>query len=459
VTLFVPKLRGQALREFDVHAFGAVGDGEQYDTAAVQRAIDAAVAAGGGRVLLRGGKRYLCGALRLGSHVDFHLADDARLVASTRDGDYPADAPGILTADGALGLKITGTGHIDGQAMKFMTAYSETDMRWEPKAFRPRMFWLLDCKELEVSGISFGDSPNWGLHMLGCERVLVDGIRIRNRMDVPNCDGIDPDRCRQVEIRNCDIVGADDGIVIKTSDQRRDFGVAHDLVVKNCKVTTRDSGFKVGTETFGDISKVRFEHCQVVSGGRGPTITHRQAGNISDIEFNDIDVVAEHHAARWWGWGEAVSITVWPRVDGGKVGRLSDVRLRNVRARAENSLRIDGMAENPVRDVLLEDVSVTIDQWTQFPGGKFDNRPTSASVPGLEEHRTPAFFLRHVDGVRMTGCRARWGAKRPPEASYALEEVDVRGMELVGFHGEAAFPEKEPAIQVSKGSTASGKNS
>jgi len=170
-------------------------------------------------------------------------------------------------------------------------------------------------------------------------------------------------------------------------------------------------------------------------------------------------VVAEHHAARWWGWGEAVSITVWPRADGGKVGRLSDVRLRNVRARAENSLRIDGMAENPVRDVLLEDVSVTIDQWTQFPGGKFDNRPTSASVPGLEEHRTPAFFLRHVDGVRMTGCRAGWGAKRPPEASYALEEVDVRRMELIGFQGEAAFPERDPTIEVSKEAKTSEKKS
>ncbi len=35
------------------------------------------------------------------------------------------------------------------------------------------------------------------------------------------------------------------------------------------------------------------------SGGRGPTITHRQKGNISDVEFTDIEVVAEHHAARW----------------------------------------------------------------------------------------------------------------------------------------------------------------
>ena len=444
--MFAPKPR-----DFDVQRFGAVGDGTQYDTAALQRAIDAAVAAGGGRVLLRGGKKYLSGALRLGSNIDFHLADDAQLVASTRAADYPRDAPGILTADGAVGLRITGTGHIDGQAMKFMTTYSEQDMRWEPVAFRPRMFWLLACKDLEVSGISFGNSPNWGLHMLGCEQVLVDGIRIRNLMDVPNCDGIDPDRCRHVEIRNCDIVCADDGIVIKTSKQNRDFGVAHDLVVKNCKVTTRDSGVKIGTETFGDISKVRFEHCQVISGGRGPTITHRQAGNISDIEFSDIDVVAEHHAARWWGWGEAVSITVWPRVDGDKTGTLKDIRLRNIKARSENSFRIDATKENPITGVVIENLDVTIDKWTAFPGGKFDNRPTGSLMLGLEDHKTPAYFLRNVHNVKMLGCKAAWGANRQPYFSYALEQVNVSGMELSRLEGEAAFPDRNPAIKVSTG--------
>ena len=97
-------------------------------------------------------------------------------------------------ADGAEGLKITGTGHIDGQAMKFVTTYSKTDERWEPKAFPPRMFSLRACKSLKVSGISFGHAPDWGLHLLGCEQVLVDRVTIRNFMDVPNCDGIDPDQ-------------------------------------------------------------------------------------------------------------------------------------------------------------------------------------------------------------------------------------------------------------------------
>jgi hypothetical protein len=431
--------------DFDVRSFGATGNGVATDTAAIQRAIDAAGQHGGGRVLLPGGKRFLSGALMLRSGVDFHLADDAMLLAHTDAGAY-GTLPGLLNADRAQGLKITGTGMIDGQTMQFVTTWSEKDERWEPKGFRPRMFSLTRCMDLEVSGIMFGHSPNWGLHMLGCERVLVDGVRIRNFLDVPNCDGIDPDHCRDVEIRNCDVVSADDAIVIKTSDQSEDYGPSRNIVVKDCVVTSRDSGIKIGTETFGDISKIRFERCKVISGGRGPTITHRQKGNIEDIEFNDIEVTAQHYAPRWWGWGEAISITAWPRTAEGKVGYLRNISLRNIYGRAENSVRIDGQREQPIENVLLENVDIMIDKWTTYPGAHFDNRPTMAGVEGLEPHDTPVFSVRHAKNVELRHCTARWGRDRQTYFSNALQTEDVTGLKLVDFQGQAAFPERQAAI-------------
>ncbi len=434
-------------RDFNVLDYGATGDGMALDTRAIQKAIDVAAACGfGARVLLPGGKRFLTGSLALKGGIDFHLADDAQLLASTNPAHYPSVNPGILTADRAVGLKISGSGHIDGQAMKFMTTYSAKDERWEPLPFRPRMFHLTACSDLEVSGISFGHAPQWGLYMLGCERVLVDGITIRNYFDVPNCDGIDPDRCRDMEIRNCDIECADDGIVIKASEQSVDYGDTKNIVVKDCKVKTRDAGLKIGTETSGDISKVRFEHCKVLSGGRGPTITHRHGGEIHDIEFSDIEVVAEHHAARWWGWGEAISLTVWPRVAGEKVGRLHDIRIRNVKGRAENSARIEGCKENPIENVLLDNVDIQIDRWTKYPGGAFDNRPTPPDMPGLEPHATPVYSLRNADHIALRDCKARWGANLQDYFGCALDAENVKHLALTRFSGEAAHPERDESI-------------
>lgn len=155
-------------KDFDVRSYGAVGDGTALDTAAIQRTIQVAAASGSGaRVLLGGGKRYLTGALTLRSGIDFHLADDAQLVASTNPDDYSRDHGAILNADQVTDLKISGTGHIDGQAMKFMTTYSQKDERWEPKHFHPPdvlTTWLQgrrDQRNLVRSCSTVGTSSAW----------------------------------------------------------------------------------------------------------------------------------------------------------------------------------------------------------------------------------------------------------------------------------------------------------
>jgi len=359
----------RAVKTFDVRDYGAAGDGKTLDTHAIQRAIDDAASAGSpAQVLIRGGKKYLVSTLVLKSGIDFHLADDAELIVSTNRADYPAGSDGVLTANRAQGLKISGTGNINGRATEFMTAYSKEGEIWMPAAFRPKIFVLTACQGLEVRDISFSQAPQWGLHMVGCEHVLVDGLKVRNNLDVPNCDGIDPDHCRDVEIRNCDIVCGDDAIVVKSTRQPADYGPCANIRVHDCVLETKDSGVKIGTETTADISGIHFERCEIRSCCRGLTIQLRDEGNVSDIDFSDIHFVARYQAAPWWGRGEAISLTAIPRTKDGKIGKITGVRIRNVSGRAENSIRINGTPESRIANVTLENVNVTFDRWTAYPG-------------------------------------------------------------------------------------------
>ncbi|HVU33940.1 MAG TPA: glycosyl hydrolase family 28 protein [Opitutaceae bacterium] len=450
IGVFLPTLvragsaHGAKRRDFDVGSHGAMGDGRTLDTAAIQRAIDAAAGAGGGRVLLRGGSRYLTGALHLRSGIDFHLADDAELVVSTDPAHFGGS--GALNATGAVGLRITGTGTIDGRSPEFMERYDAANEWWVPKPFRPRLALLTGCRDVEVHDVTFRQAPSWTLHLLGCEHVLVDGMKVRNQMDVPNCDGIDPDHCRDVEIRNCAIACGDDAIVLKTTRPGAAYGPSSRIRVHDCVLETQDSGLKIGTESTQDISDVRFENCTIKTGCRGLCIQLRDEGNISNIAFQDITFTSRFFSDPWWGRGEAISFTAMPRTPTTKLGKLSGLRVQNVTGRAENSIRIDGSAQSRISDVRFENVDVTFDRWTRYPGGMWDNRPTTA-LAGIEPHGTCGIGIRHADDVVLKNCRVGWGSNRPDYFTHALEAEDVNGLQMPGFVGEAAHP-GQPAVVV-----------
>src|SRR5215204_2290369 len=369
---------------FDVFNYGAVGDGKTLDTNAIQKTIDAAATSGQkATVLVRSGHKYLIGTIVLKANIDFHLEGDAELLVSTSKVDYSGEA--AVIAKNANNLTFSGTGSINGRALEFMSHYEKENEWWIPKDWRPKLFILTSCNNLQVRDLTITKAPSWSLHMLGCENVLIDNIKIQNNLDFHNCDGIDTDHCRNVEIRNCHIVCGDDAIVIKATRQTENYGPSANIRVKNCILETQDSGVKIGTETTQDIYNIKFERCKIITSCRGLTIQLRDEANVYNVEFNDITFVSRYHSDPWWGRGEAISLTAIPRQPETKVGTIHDVIIKNVKGRAKNSVRINGTKDSRISKIKLINVHVTLDLLTKYAGKLFDNRLTTA-YSDIEPH-------------------------------------------------------------------------
>src|SRR5881392_1606225 len=240
-------------RDFDITAFGAVGDGVTDCTAAINGAIRACNAAGGGRVVVPSGK-FFTGAITLLSNVNLNLPNvDSILLFSTDPRKYPNvltrwegndlfNYSPLVYAFRQTNIGITGRGTLDGQAGTFPNAQGNPSAWWWWKGSAPfggpNIFpnQIADSTQLKQQGAVpghvpvsqrvYGIEPNGTQHYLrppligpyGCENVLIEGVTIRNvtaNSLGTNNDGCDPESCTDVAIEFCTFNTGDDCIAIK----------------------------------------------------------------------------------------------------------------------------------------------------------------------------------------------------------------------------------------------------
>jgi hypothetical protein len=239
-------------------------------TAAIQRAIDACAAAGGGVVRLAGGD-YVSGTIVLRSGVMLEVAEGSRLLASTSLADYPvhqARRPTVMDSNMGMNqslifaencerIGIRGKGTIDGRGTQDNFPGEQT-IGSTPG--RPFVIRVIDCKNVVISGIRLKDSPCWMQNYLNCEDLLIDGIRVENQANHNN-DGLDIDSCRRVIVRNSFINAEDDAMCFKGAGQRP----MEQVLIENCEFYSTCNALKFGTDTQGDFRNILVRN--VVLGG------------------------------------------------------------------------------------------------------------------------------------------------------------------------------------------------
>lgn len=409
-----------------VEEFGAKGDGSTNDRLAIQAAIDACAKQGGGVVVLSGGKTYISGYLLLKSNVEFHLENGAVLKGVSDLGDYyPLTNGGVIHAHesglpsylnceyagrpfhafiyakSAENIVISGHGTIDGNEEIFYG----TDVGYHIEgSYYPRIPLVLleDVKHLTVKEVTLARCAFWTLHMVGCEDVLVDGIRILNNLRMANSDGIDPDHCRNVRIANCHIECGDDAIVLKNSADYKEYGPCENITVSGCTLISTSAAIKFGTEGESDFRNILFENCVISRSNRGISLQIRDCGNVENVIFSNINIETRRFSYQWWGRGEAICITSLDRKKGIKHGKIRNITFKNINAIGENGIFVHGTEDNPVEDILFDGIHMTLDKTSKWDVEGYDIRPCELEnkFPEKERGNIAGLYLRHAKNIK-----------------------------------------------------------
>lgn len=392
----------------DITDYGALRDGTLCH-GAIQAALDATAAAGGGVVRVPAGT-FTAGAIRLRDGVLLELSAGAVLLAAAGDEAFTATGRvhdggrnlRWITGAGVRGAGIVGPGEIRGRGDAPLAHGQQ-----EGSPFRLASLVIEDAQDLRLEGFTLRHSEHWGIHLLGCERVTVRGLTIRSRIDRINTDGIDPDGCRDVVISDCHIESGDDCLCFKATTVR----ALERVVVRNCTLRTWCTAIKFGTESVGDMRDIVVSGC-VAEAPNGIGVFKKDAGAIERVIIGDCVLRSFPHPQ--WNVEWPVSIDIERRWWDKPVGPVRDLRLHDLLIEASSGILVQGMPEMPVEGLVVRDValraprSLSYAQRSKPVGGKRQgddgrDRPFA---------RMPAWFAAaHCRGLRVDGFTAQVGAE------------------------------------------------
>ncbi len=441
-----------------------VAGGKTLNTTAIQGAIDRLSKKGGGQLVISKGV-YLTGAIQMKSGVELRLERGAVLLGSTNPDDYyqlkvmgdgdvvrkDNSKYGLILAQGAKNIKLTGEGVIDGQGQELALTIDSlvkcgvkkdpdysTRLRRPSEIMRPKLFFFSECDGVEISGLHLRNSACWGLSFDLCSNMKLHHLDIYNRAYWNN-DGIDMTDCFNSSVTNCRINSADDGICLKSYHKKGD---SHNLRIDSCEIRSSASAVKFGTATWGNFRDITITNIKVID-------TYRSCIAIESVDGSKIEnIVVDGLQAT--NTGNAIFVKLGNRANNDQ-GYIRNIVLRNMdvelalgRPDTEYDLRgpavsyfhnpfpssITGYPGHAVQNILLENIKISApgrgDKGMAYvkPNEVPENENRYPEFTMFGELPAWGFFLRHVDGLTLRNVQLTLRARdfRP-----AIVQDDVRG--------------------------------
>jgi hypothetical protein len=252
-------------RVYNIRDFGAKGDSQTLDTAALQAAIDACNKDQGGKVLVPAGV-FVIGTVELKSNVTLHIAAGGKLLGSGDGKQYHAADAIPLSGDSTLGdgnvgllyavkadnITVEGPGTIDGNGKQFLRGPNgEPSAAGLASHLRPYHLLFYQCTNVRVRDIYLFACAYHSIRIIQSQYIWLRGIHIYNRVN-HNADGFHFISAQHVRLSDCTVECQDDACAL--------FGSCKFITVTNCSFSTRWSVFRFGG---GEAENITVSNCLI----------------------------------------------------------------------------------------------------------------------------------------------------------------------------------------------------
>lgn len=421
---------------YNVKDYGAKGNGIEYDTEAIQSAIDNAAESYGGVIYFPPG-RYLTKTIVLKDNITLKIDNGSTILGSTEMTEFKPEygsfkdsggrkfGASVIFAKDVSNISIMGDGTIDGQGFE---KYYPNDQGIS----RPSIIRIIDCKNVKVQDVFLTNSAAWVQHYINCEDLYIRGIRVRSYSNKNN-DGLDIEGCSRVTITDCNIDCEDDSIVLKTLTK----SPCKDVVINNCVIGGLKSAIKTGTESIGGFENITISNCTIY-GTRGISLLCVDGGYINNITISNISM-RDTYAVIVLRLGERMRPYSVPKKELPiNPGYFRNVTISNIQAQdvTQNFDFISGIPGHYIENVSLNSIRISYktDGKTKYKDKKvpekIDGYPKAGMFGSLPSY---GFYFRHVKKIRLRHVQLRYEnlESRPP-----IILNDIIGAELSGIYCE-----------------------
>lgn len=383
--------------------FGAIPDGKTLNTHFIQEAIDTVSEQGGGIVIIPTG-RFLTGTIVLKNNVFLYLSPGSLLISSTNIEDFPEIIPtyrsytdnysqrALIFSEKQTNIGIVGYGKIYGQGEQFK---EDENRKYK---FRPYLVRLIECKDVNLEGITFENGAMWTIHLLACGNVHCSNIKINSRCNHNN-DGIDIDSCEDVIVSDCHIISGDDSIVLKSTSPKP----CKNITVTNCILSSLCNALKMGTESNGGFQNISISNCTIYDTRiSGVTIQTVDGGITENIVVNNISMKNVRNPIFIRLGNRARPCC--PDKPVTSVGTMKKIVISNIIATDADYIGcpISGLPNHYIEELTLRDINLTfkggVENQIGIPEEKEDAYPEYRMFGTLPAY---GFFIRHVKNMFM----------------------------------------------------------